>query len=173
MVNPDESMGPWGRSRAGSDPAVIESFRFEVESRAGARLGLPAATRHDRDDHWIMATRWPLARRWWLEMAVRPSLSQVRVGMVTDDGDRSRDAEHMIADSSLTIREFVGLAFKAAGLEWPEPPVEHYREGADRFCFITPLDLDSLDDLADERVCEKTVRMLDGYRRCFLGRMAG
>jgi hypothetical protein len=155
------------------DLSVIESFRSGVESLAGARLGLPAFTRHDREDHWTMATRWLLDRRWWLEMAIRPTLPQIRVGVVTDDGDRSRDAEQMISDLSLTIREFVGLGFKAAGLDWPEPPVEHYREGADRFCFATPLDLTRLSEMAGEEIREKTRRMLDGYRRCFLGRIAG
>jgi hypothetical protein len=153
--------------------AVIELFRAEVQSLVEIRLGLSQAERHDRDDHWIMATRWPVARRWWLEMAVRPTLPQICVGLVTDDPDRSRDTEKLIADSNLTIQEFVGLGFKEAGLDWPEPVVVHCREGADRFCFVTPLELESLEDLASGAMRDKVLGMLDGYHRCFSGRMAG
>ncbi len=150
---------------------LIESFRSGVETLAGTRLGLARLERHDRPDCWVMASRWPIDRRWWLELAVRPTVPQVRVAAVTDDLMRSRDAEIMISESSLTTREFVGLAFAEAGLAWPEPPVEHYREGADRFCFATPLDLASLDELAGEAVQSKVLAMLDGYHRCFAGRI--
>ncbi len=150
---------------------LIEVFRSGVETLAGMRLGLARLERHDRRDHWTMATRWPIDRRWWLELAVRPTVPQIRVAVVTDDPMRSRDAEAMISESSLTSREFIGLAFKNAGLIWPEPPVEHYRESADRFCFATPLDLVSLDELAGEAIRDKVLKMLDGYHRCLTGRI--
>lgn len=178
--------------------AGIESFRSHVESMVGRRLGLRQPERHDRDDHWIMATRWPFDAHWWLEMSIRPTMPQVCVGVLTDDRDRSRDAEKMIAGSSMTPREFVGVAFTEAGLDWPEPVVEHYREragdegatatdtrkggkgmnnaggrAAERFCFVTPLDLQSLDDLTGELVRDRVLRMLEGYYRCFSGRIAG
>ena len=150
---------------------LIEAFRAGVEALASTRLGLPLAERHDREDHWILTTRWSIERRWWLELTVRPTLPQIRVAAVTDDRDRSRDAERMIAESSLTPREFMGAAFREAGLHWPEPPVEHYREGADRFCFATPLDIESLSELAGEAIRDRVLRMLDGYCRCFSDRM--
>lgn len=150
---------------------LIEVFRSGVETLAGTRLGLARLERHDRRDHWIMATRWLIGRRWWLELAVRPTVPQIRVAVVTDDPMRSRDAEAMISQSSLTSREFIGLAFKHTGLIWREPPVEHYRENADRFCFATPLDLASLDELAGEAIRDKVLQMLEGYHRCFTGRI--
>jgi len=153
--------------------AIIKLFRAGVETLVGTRLGLSELQRHDREDHWVMATRWPIDRRWWLEMAVRPTLPQVCLGVLTDDPERSRDAEKLVADSHLTFREFVGLGFKEAGLDWPEPVVEHYREGADRFYFVTPLDLGSIEDLASEAMRDRVVGMLDGYHRCFTGRVAG
>jgi hypothetical protein len=150
---------------------LIEAFRTGVETMAGARLGLTRFERHDREDHWIITSRWPIGNRWWLELVVRPSMPQIGVIVVTDDPERSRDAERMIAESSLTMGEYVGAALKESGLSWPEPPVEHYREGVDRFCFATPLDIESLTELAGEAIQDKVLRMLDGYCRCFSGRM--
>ncbi|HPD28855.1 MAG TPA: hypothetical protein PLL20_02590 [Phycisphaerae bacterium] len=152
---------------------LIEAFRSRVETLAGTRLGLPQLERHDRPDHWVMASRWPMDRHWWLELAVRPTVPQIRVTVVTDDPMRSLDAEVMISESSLTLREFISLGFHDAGLAWPEPPVEHYRENAERFCFATPLDLASLDELCGEAMREKVLKMLDGYHRCFTGRVVG
>lgn len=152
---------------------LIEVFRCGVETLVGTRLGLPQLERHDRPDHWVMASRWPIDRHWWLELAVRPTVPQIRVAAVTDDTMCSRDAETMISESSLTLREFIGLGFHDAGLAWPEPPVEHYREDAERFCFATPLDLASLEDLRGEAMREKVLKMLDGYHRSFTGRVVG
>ncbi len=143
----------------------IEAFRAGVEAVASTRLGLVRFERQDRADHWTMTTRWPIGDRWWLELVVRPTLPQICVIVATDDSDRSLDAERMIAESTLTTREFVGTAFVECGLNWPDPPVEHYREGADRFCFATPLDLDSLNELAGEAIRDKVLGMIDGYRR--------
>lgn len=148
-------------------------FRAGVETLAGTRLSLRELERRDRDDRWVLISRWPIDGRWWLELTIRPTLPQVRMGVMTDDPERCRDAEKMIADLSLTIREFVGLGFKEAGLDWPEPPVEHYREGTERFCFATALDIESLEDLAGEAIRDKVLRVLDGYHRCFTGRVAG
>ncbi|NLE59859.1 MAG: hypothetical protein GX616_16020 [Planctomycetes bacterium] len=155
------------------DLDLVDVFRSDIETLVCVRLGLARFERHDRRDHWAMVTRWPIDRRWWLELAVRPTVPQIRVAAVTDDLMRSRDAEVMISESSLTTREFVGLAFAEAGLVWPEPPVEHYREGADRFCFATPLDLALLGEIAGETVRSRVLAMLDGYHRCFTGRFVG
>jgi hypothetical protein len=152
---------------------LIELFRSGVETLAGTKLGLSDPERHDRDDHWIISIRWLIDQHWWLELIIRPTLPQVRVGVVTDDQDRCRDVEKMIVDSSLNLREFIGLGFKSAGLNWAEPLVERFREGADRFCFATPLDLSSLEDLTGELIRDKILKMLDGYHQCFTGRIAG
>jgi hypothetical protein len=98
---------------------------------------------------------------------VRPFLPQARVGIVTDDRWTSEQLQHKIEDSGDSMSEFVELGFETAGLEWPEPPVEHYREQAAYFYFATPLDLSELTDVSDEAVRRKVLQMLEGYYHAF------
>ena len=149
--------------------ATIEPFRTWLESavEASTRFGEPV--RVDREDGATLATRWPAGRDLFYEVALRPRLPQVRVGVLTDDRFKSEDFEQLIEDSGDTMQEFVELGFETAGLEWTEPPVEHYREQQRYFYFATPLDLQSLDQLADDQVREKVRLMLEGYYLAFTG----
>jgi hypothetical protein len=153
--------------------AIIESFRGGVEALAGTRLGLGGLHREDREDGWILASRWQADRKSSYELSIRPTIPQVRVGLLTEDPERDRDLAKMIEETGLTVREFVGLAFRQAGLDCPNPPVEHYREAEARYCLATPLDLQSLEDLSGEAMRDKVLAMLDGYHRCFSGNVTG
>jgi hypothetical protein len=153
--------------------AIIESFRGGVEALAGSRLGLSGLHREDRDDGWMLASRWQADRKSSYELSIRPTIPQIRVGIVTEEPERDRDLVDMIEAAGLTAREFVELGFRQAGLDWPAPPVEHYREGATRYCLATPLDLQSLEDLSGDAMRRKVLAMLDGYHRCFSGNVTG
>jgi hypothetical protein len=147
----------------------IAEFRAWIESHVGtgSRLGRPE--RHDREDESTLATRWPAGENLWYEVAVRPLLPQLRVGILTADRWKSEELEQKIEDSGDTMSEFVELGFETAGLEWPAPPVEHYREQARYFYFATPLDLTRLEDIWDEAIRRKVLQMLEGYYHAFDG----
>ena len=146
---------------------IVDAYRAWVESTVSADLPLAVLERHDREDGSTLASRWKVDHRLWYEIAVRPFLPQVRVAMLTDDPWRSRDFEQMIEASSLTLEEFVAQGIEAAGLAWRDPPVEHYCEWRTWFYFATPLDLKSIDLLADEAFRQKTHRVLMGYHHAF------
>ena len=149
--------------------AAIRDFRqwFEQNLSGDQRFGSP--TRDDRADQSTLATRWPTRAnpQVWLEVAVRPFLPQVRVGLVTDDRWKSEDLEEKIQESGDTMSEFVGLAFEEAGLPWAEPPVEHYRDQMKYFYFATPIELKSAGDVTNDSVRTKTRQMIDGYYAAF------
>jgi len=149
--------------------AAIRDFRQWCEQNLNGdeRFGNP--THDDRADHSTLATRWPTKAnpQVWLEVAVRPFLPQVRVGLVTDDRWKSEDLEEKIQESGDTMSEFVGLGFEEAGLPWAEPPVEHYRDQMKYFYFATPIELKAAGDVSNDAVRTKTRQMLDGYYAAF------
>lgn len=147
----------------------VEAFRHWIEQHVGSHAQWGRLERHDREDGSTLATRWPAGENVWYEVAIRPYLPQVRVGILTNDRWRSEELEQKIEDSGDSMSEFVELGFETAGLEWPEPPVEHYREQAQYFYFATPLDLSELTDVADEAIRRKVLQMLEGYYHAFGG----
>lgn len=149
--------------------SLVEDFRSWIESKVQADENFGDGERVDREDGSTLATRFKDDDHVWYEVAVRPLLPQVRVGILTDDRWRSEDFEQMIEDSGDTMQEFVELGFETADLEWVEPPVEHYREHGQYFYFATPLDLESLDQIEAEPIREKILKMLEGYRLAFSG----
>lgn len=148
---------------------LIERFRARIEAAMAGEAGFGAFLRDDRQDYSTLATRWVADTRVWYECTVRPFLPQVRAGIMTDDRWRSEGFEQMIEDSGDTMPEFVGLGFESAGLAWPEPVVEHYRDQGTYFYFATVLTLQSVDQLAQEAVVDKICRMLRGYHLAFSG----
>lgn len=144
-----------------------DAFRAYIESSVSTDERYGPVTHHDRDDQSLLASRFEMAPQCWLEVALRPFVPQVRVGFVTTDRWKSEDAESMIEDSGDTMNEFVGMGFNDAGLDWDEPPVEHFREAGQYFYFATPLDLEELRDLGTDEIREKTLRMLEGYLIAF------
>jgi hypothetical protein len=145
------------------DRERIESFRGYVEDTVAADDRYGPKQRLDREDGSTLATRFSAGPKCWFEVAIRPFIPQVRVGFLTEDRWKSEECEEAIQDSGDTMQEFVGMGMQDAGLDWSEPPVEHYREAGQYFYFATPLALDSLEDLEMDEVRDKTVRMLEGY----------
>lgn len=147
--------------------AAIESFRQYIEDTVSTDDRYGPASRHDRPDGSILASRFEVAPKCWFEVAVRPLIPQVRVGFLTNDRWISEGAEEAIESSGDTMNEFVESGFDEAGLDWPEPPVEHFREAGEFFYFATPLVLDELADLGGDEVRDKVLRMLEGYLIAF------
>lgn len=158
---------PLGMSLNADQLKLIATFRDWMESAVdrGDALGVPQ--RQDREDHSTLATRWPAGEHTWLELTVRPFIPQVRSGIMTDDRRKNEQLEQMIEDSGDTVREFVDLGFEAAGLDWSDPPVEHYRDQGKYFYFATPLDLESIRQLGEQSLRDKVKGLLNGYRRAF------
>lgn len=148
---------------------LVDSFRAAFEEAFANDARFKAPFRHDRPDGSTLATRWPTAanERVWLEIAVRPLIPQVRVGILTDDRWKSEDLEEKIEESGDTMSEFVEMGFEEAGLTWLDPPVEHYREETKFFYFATAVELPRLEDLATPAVREKTRQMFEGYFHAF------
>lgn len=149
--------------------SAIRDFRDWIERGLAGDSRFDAPTRDDRADDSTLATRWAsrVNPSVWLEVAIRPFLPQVRVGLLTDDRWKSEDLEEKIQESGDTMSEFVGLAFEEHGLAWAEPPVEHYRDQMKYFYFATPIDLKALDELTGDAVRIKTRQMFDGYHAAF------
>lgn len=145
----------------------IESFRRRFREKYARDARFLAIEDADREDGSSLATRFKVADHLWLEMCLRPHIPQLRAGIVTDDRWISEDLEQVIEDSGDTMSEFVELGFEEAGLSWPEPPVEHYRERGTDFYFSTGFELESLDALDDPQVFEKICQMFEGYYEAF------
>ena len=145
----------------------VVSFRTAMEDALNGDPRFTGHLRHDRPDGSTLATRWQSAvnPQVWFEIAVRPLIPQVRVGILTDDRWKSEDLEEKIEESGDTMSEFVELGFDEAGLEWKGPIVEHYREDMKFFYFATALILSSLDELPSKKT--QVRQMLDGYHHAF------
>ena len=147
--------------------AIIEAFRNYIEDSVTSDDRYGTKSRHDRPDESILASRFEAAPKCWFEVAVRPTIPQVRVGFLTNDRWISEGAEEAIESSGDSMNEFVESGFDDAGLEWANPPVEHFREEGEFFYFATPLALDEIADLNNDDVRNKVLRMLEGYLIAF------
>lgn len=148
---------------------TVADFRDWIEAAVRRDAHFQNMERADREDESTLATRWQSGTNLWYEVTVRPFLPQARVGVMTDDRWLSEELEQKIEDSGDTMQEFVEMGLEAAGLSWLDPPVEHYRDQGKYFYFATPLDLRSIDGLADGAIREKILHMLEGYRLAFSG----
>lgn len=149
------------------DVTLVEQFRNSQEQRFAADGRFGPVSREDRPDGSTLASRFPVAPNLWLELVLRPTLPQVRAGIVTDDRWKNEDLEDKIEESGDTMQEFVELGFEEAGLDWKNPPVEHYRDQGKYFCFATALEIRALDELNNPAVADKISRMLEGYYQAF------
>lgn len=147
--------------------ALIGEFRALVRERFASDARVMGVADVDREDGSTLSTRFQVAPRIWLEAAVRPNIPQLRAGILTDDRWTNEDLEDKIEESGDTMTEFVELGFEEAGLEWPAPTVEHYRDQGVYFCFATALELKSLEDLARPETLDRFARMIEGYGRAF------
>lgn len=149
----------------------VEAFRQRLEPAVTERLKGIACEHDDRDDGRTLTTRWAVQPRFWLELTIRPTLPQVRVGLLTDDRLRFRDLRGMIEASGYTLNEYVAMSFASEGLIWPDPPVEYYHESGRRFCMASALDLREPADLAQDVTREQSLQMAAGYLRLLEGRV--
>ncbi len=145
----------------------VESFRSALEATLSADERFEGPARVDREDGSTLATRFGLAPQLWLEVAVRPLIPQVRIGVLTDDRWCSEDLEQAIEDSGDTMSEFVEAGFDEVDLDWPEPPVEHYRDQGKYFYFATPLELSQMDELSQPEFRARIERACLGYYTAF------
>jgi len=145
----------------------INDFRTYIEDALAQddRYGSPA--RHDREDDSILATRFEVGPNFWLELGVRPFIPQLRIGILTDDRWKSEELEGLIESSGDNMVEFVELGFDEAGLDWKNPPVEHFRDAGTHFYFATPLELAEIAELEADEPRAKALRMLEGYLIAF------
>lgn len=150
-----------------ADRARIESFRTRLERKLQTDERFGELSRDDREDGTYLATRFAVADKLYIEFAVRPNVPQLRAGVMTDDRWTSEDLEQVIEDSGDTMPEFVELGFEDAGLEWPEPQVEHYRDRGKYFYFATAFEPASLAALEDAATVDKLERMCIGYYEAF------
>lgn len=149
------------------DHELIEAFRTYIEDSVANDDRYGASNRLDRDDASTLATRFEATPTCWFEVALRPLIPQIRVAFLTNDRWLSEELEQAIQDSGDSMEEFVGVGMNEAGLDWDEPPVEHYRDGGEFFYFATPLVIEELLDLERDQVRNKVVRMLEGYLIAF------
>lgn len=147
--------------------AYATSFREYVEQSVSADERYGELSRHDRPDGSLLASRFHMGGKCWLEVALRPFVPQVRVGFLTSDRWKSEEAEELIESSGDSMAEFVEMGFSDAGLDWTDPPVEHFREAGEFFYFATPLAIDELRELDNDDIRDKTLRMLEGYLVAF------
>jgi len=146
---------------------LVTDFRGWVERRLAdeGRFGAPQWS--DRDDGSTLTTRWSVAEDAMIEVALRPLIPQLRVGLVTDDRWKSEEIEQGIQDSGDSMSEYLEVALSEVGLDWEDPPVEHYRHEGTWYSFITPIELGSLDELGSNAVREKTKMLIDGYANSY------
>lgn len=146
---------------------LIRAWRADLRSALADDSRFRDAIDDDRADESTLATRWRIAERAWIEVALRPLIPQARVGILTDDRWRSEEWEEKIEESGDTMSEFVGMGMHDAGLDWEEPPVEHYRSDLKYFYFATPVELPSLESLADPAVRARIRCAVEGYLQAF------
>lgn len=142
---------------------AVEKFRAWMDGELARQGGFGAPQRSDRPDGSTLSTRYPLERKLFLEVTVRPLLPQVRVGIVTDDRWRSEELEDGVETSGDNMSEYLEVAFAEVGLDWVEPPVEHYRHEGTWYSYVTPVDLKSADELSDADLRAKLMKMVKGY----------
>lgn len=148
------------------DRERIESFRTYIQDTVATDDRYGPGERKDAADQSTLATRFMEGRSCWFEVALRPAARQVRVGFFTTDAATNEECELVISESGVSPERFVGEAFAEIGLDWPEPPVEHGRDGNASY-FATALTLDELADLDSDEVRNKTLLMLEGYLLAF------
>jgi len=143
------------------DREVVEAFRSFIEDSVSADERYGTASRHDRPDGSVVS-RFHAGGPCWFELAVRPGRSEVRVGFVTDDAVTNDGMLELISDAGQTMSEFVAAGFVEAGLDWPDPPVNHGEDGG-MYSFSTQVKLEETRDLDLDETRDRALRMLEGY----------
>jgi hypothetical protein len=146
------------------DQNQIEAFREYVTDTVATDDRYGPGVRSDNAQR--QAIRFHEGGLCWFEVALFPAARNVRVGFFTTDPAVSTECEEVIAESGETAGGFVGLAFEEAGLDWPDPPVDHGRDGEASY-YATPLPFEDMIDLDSDELRDKVIRMLEGYLIAF------
>lgn len=149
------------------DSKIVADFRAALDRKLAGdpRFGTPQ--REDRVDGSHLVSRYSVGEKLWLEVIARPAIPQLKIGIMTDDRWTNEELEEAIEETGDTMEEFIESGFDEAGLDWPEPVVEHYRDQGKYFCFHTALDLKSLTELGAEATMMRVMQMLNGYAIAF------
>lgn len=150
-----------------AEEKLVNEFRAAVETELAADPRFAPPAREDRPDGSTRCSRFHLGGRLWLEVAVRPQIPQIRVGIMSDDRWVNEELEEAIEETGDTMPEFIEAGFDEVGLEWLEPLVEHYRDQGKYFYFATAWEPARLADLAQPAAREKTRLMACGYYEAF------
>ena len=150
-----------------ADEKLVNDFRTAIETELSQDERFGPATREDRPDGSTRGSRFHVGGRIWLEVAVRPQIPQIRVGVVSDDRWVNEELEEAVEETGDTMPEFIEMGFDEVGLEWPEPVVEHYRDQGKYFYFATAWEPPALAELATPAAREKVKLMALGYYEAF------
>lgn len=148
---------------------IADDFRDWVAISARQKIPFVGTTRKvdgQGDPPDSLAMRLYTDNRTWLEAAVLPKLSRLRVGLASDSRTRNEEAEQLIQDSKETMDEFLELGLADAGYEEEAHHVDHFHESG-VFYFVTHLDLKSIESLADPGVSVKAMHLVEGYALAF------
>ncbi len=149
-----------------SDREQMDAFIAYIEDSVASDDRYGPVQRPDGSDRSILTTRFMEGRKCWFEVSIRAAENRIRVGFFSTDPSINDDCEQAIAESGATAGRFVGDAFAEIGLDWPEPPVEHGREGDAAF-FATTLPYDGPTDLETDLLRDKTILVLEGFLLAF------
>lgn len=149
------------------DRTRVALFREFVEDSVAADDRYGPVTRHDAADESVLASRFDMTEGCWLEVAVLPHESKIRVGFGGSERDHADQLEQSATESGATLSQFVGTCLVEAGLDWVDPSVERGEDGNGQPYFATSFVLEELGDVDFPNVRGKTVRMLEGYLIAF------
>jgi len=151
------------------DRTTVEAFLQYVEDASAGDDRYGMAARFERSDGSEFSTRFEVEPRCWLEAAVEPFVPRIRVGFVTDDPAIGEALLQAIKDSNEPVSKVLEGALAEAGVDWPDPPVEQVIEDEQHIYFVTPLKMESLDDLDLDflKMRDKTLRLLEAYLIAF------
>ena len=145
----------------------MESFRTFIEDSVSSDDRYGTASRHDRPDRSLLATRFHAGGPCWFELAIRPAVPDVRVGFVTDDPVTNDGVLELISDAGQSLSEYVQAGLREAGLDEPEMMVVHHQNEGNTYSFTTSFKLDELADLDSDDVRDKTLQVLEGFLIAF------
>ena len=150
-----------------ADEKQVHEFRTALEAELSDDERFGPAVREDRADGSTRCTRFHVGGRIWIEVALRPQIPQLRVGVMSDDRWVNEELEEAVEETGDTMSEFIEFGFDEVGLEWAAPVVEHYRDQGKYFYFATAWEPAALAELATPAARDKTRKMALGYYEAF------
>ncbi|MFQ5590281.1 MAG: hypothetical protein ACE5HE_03865 [Phycisphaerae bacterium] len=149
------------------DSELLYGFLAYIEGSVEGDDRYGRVSRVSNSDGSTIASRFEAGPHGWLEVAVHAAVPSVRVAYLTLGEALASEVEQAIRDAAGTPSAHISESFREAGLDWPDPPVEHGQLPGEYSYFATSLDIDDLGDLDFNDVRGKVVRMLEGYLIAF------